>query len=118
MVHKYVKYVSEPWFSLIAVGQKTVEGRLHRNDWYTMEEGDLIQWNNSDLKLQRSVQTVIVKKETYNTVEQYLEHQGLLSTVPSVVQIQDAVSIYRSFWTTEDEHRYGVVALTLRLCSL
>lgn len=33
MVKLYRKNIGEPWFSLIAVGCKTIEARLNQGDW-------------------------------------------------------------------------------------
>lgn len=40
---KYLEHVSEPWFSLILLGLKTVEGRLNKGRFHDMKEGDIIQ---------------------------------------------------------------------------
>ena len=44
----YKKHISKPRFTLIATSCKTVEGRLHYDDWEKMHEGDIIEWYNLD----------------------------------------------------------------------
>jgi ASC-1-like (ASCH) protein len=40
---KYNKSVSEPWFSLISLGIKSIEGRLDKGDFQNMAIGDLVK---------------------------------------------------------------------------
>ena len=46
---KYVKNLSEPWFSLIHEGEKTIEGRLNKGDFANMVVGDIIVFTNNEL---------------------------------------------------------------------
>jgi len=40
----YTENVSEPWFSLISLGLKTVEGRKNKGRFATMKPGQIIKW--------------------------------------------------------------------------
>ena len=42
--------ISEPWYSLIQAGTKSVEGRLAKSRFAEIQTGDLIRWTNDDLK--------------------------------------------------------------------
>ena len=42
---EYKKHLSEPWFSLIKLNLKTVEGRLNKGDFSKMNIGDTIIFN-------------------------------------------------------------------------
>ena len=57
MVKLYRKHLSDPWFSLMAVGYKTVEGRLNQGDWSSIQECDQIDWFNDDFGLKREFRT-------------------------------------------------------------
>ena len=50
---KYKKNVSEPWFTLISLGIKTIEGRLNKGDFKEINEGDVIKWTNNDFNFTR-----------------------------------------------------------------
>ena len=63
---KYIKNLSEPWFSLIKIGKKKVEGRLNKGDFSLMKIGDIIQWDNDSLGFKRSFITKIKKINHYN----------------------------------------------------
>lgn len=49
----YEKNLSEPWFSLIKLKIKTVEGRLNKGDFANMNIGDSIVFTNNELGFER-----------------------------------------------------------------
>lgn len=111
----YKKHISEPWFSLIAVGCKTVEGRLHHDDWEKMRQGDIIEWYNLDYTpiLDRELKTIILSKKVYPSFESYLTNEGMQKTLPSIKNINDGLKIYYNYYKPEDEKKFGVVAIQL-----
>ena len=115
----YKKHLSEPWFSLVAVGCKTVEGRLHQDDWERMQEGDLIDWYNLDFTpfIDRQFRTVITRKTNYPNFNIYLSNEGLNQVVPTIKNTDDALKIYYTYYKPEDEKKFGVVALQLKIVS-
>ena len=68
----FTENVSEPWFSLILLGLKTVEGRKNKGRFKDMKVGDIVEWKNNDFK-PRSVLTEIIGKAEYPTFKEYLE---------------------------------------------
>ncbi len=111
---QYKENVSEPWFSLISLGLKTVEGRKNKGRFKTMQIGDLIEWTNDDFK-PRSVLTRIIRKTKYKTFEQYLKNEGLNKCLPGMPTIDHGLSVYFKYFTKEDETEYGVMAIELEL---
>ena len=110
----YKQHVSEPWFTLIKLGLKTVEGRKNKGLFKEMKIGDIIEWNNEDF-YKRSIKTEIVYKKIYKTFPEYLKSEGLKNCLPGVDNIKEGVSIYYKYYTKEDEAKYGVVAIKLKL---
>ena len=47
------EHLSEPWFTLISLGLKTCEGRLHKHRFKDYKIGDIIKWWNNDFVLQK-----------------------------------------------------------------
>jgi hypothetical protein len=62
----FTENVSEPWFSLILLGLKTVEGRKNKGRFTDMKIGDIVEWKNNDFK-PRSVLTRVTGKAEYPT---------------------------------------------------
>ena len=113
----YVENVSEPWFTLISLGLKTIEGRKNRGKFKDMQIGEIIEWTNSDFK-PRNVFTRIVKKNTYKTFKEYLETEGLDKCLPGIPSIEHGLSVYYKYYTKEDENEFGVVAIGLEKIEL
>jgi ASC-1-like (ASCH) protein len=109
------KHLSEPWFSLIMIDSKTIEGRLNQGDWAEMREGDKIDFYNEDFGFKREYRVVIVSKKVYPSFETYLRSEGLHKTLPSIQKIEDGLKIYRLFYKQEEEMKSGVVALELKV---
>lgn len=112
--HKHIEHVSEPWFTLISLGLKTVEGRKNKGKFKEMKVNDLIEWRNNDFN-PRTVVTRITKKNTYTTFEDYLRQEGLENCLPGIKDIQDGKSVYFKYYTKEQEQQYGVVAIGLKV---
>jgi ASC-1-like (ASCH) protein len=116
MEPKYVENLSEPWFTLIQLGLKTVEGRKNKGKFKEMKVGDIIEWKNEDFKL-RSFLTQITGKAEYPNFKTYLEMEGLEKCLPNMEKygIEHGLSVYYKYYTKEDEKAFGVVAIRLKV---
>ena len=128
----YIESILEPWFSLILLGLKTVEGRRNKGKFKEMKVGDIIQvgnkygmvtdiiqWNNFNFR-PRSVLTRVTGKTEYPTFKEYLEKEGLDKCLPGMEKlgseklgIEHGLSIYYKYFTKEDEKEFGVVAIRM-----
>jgi ASC-1-like (ASCH) protein len=111
----YTKHLSEPWFSLIKIGCKKCEGRLNKGDFSEMNKGDFIIFTNNDFDFPRSFRCKITSIHNYNSFQNYLESETLEKCLPGIDTIEEGVSIYYKYYTTEDENRYKIKALRLRV---
>lgn len=114
MEPKYREHLSEPWFSLIALGLKTVEGRKNKGIFKDMAIGDVIEWHNEDFK-PRSIITRVSRKTLYNTFREYLETEGLQRCLPGMPSVEHGLSVYFKYFTKEQEREFGVMAIELEL---
>lgn len=110
----YKENVSEPWFSLISLGLKTVEGRRNKGRFKDMKVGDIVEWSNNDF-LPRKVLTRIISKAEYPSFAEYLETEGLNKCLPGIPDLETGLSVYYKYFTKEDEKEFGVVAITIEL---
>ena len=111
---KYIENVSEPWFTLISLGLKTVEGRKNKGRFKEMQVGEIIEWTNNDFN-PRSTLTRITRKQEYNTFKEYLETEGLDKCLPGITSLDNGLSVYFKYFTKEDEKEFGVIAIGLEL---
>ena len=110
----YEKNLSEPWFTLIKIGKKKVEGRLNKNSFAQMNIGDTITFKNKDFNLTREFTVTITKKSLYRSFEEYLTTEKLKRCLPGIDNIKDGVAIYHSFYSPQDEKKYQVVAIKVK----
>ncbi len=135
----YNEHLSEPWFTLVLLGLKTVEGRLYKNRFTTYKVGDVVKWYNNDFtgnnkqnecigqicenkslknsansEYDRSVFTEITKITMYSTFKEYLECEGLQNCLTGMSDIEHGLNVYYKYYTKEDERTYGIVAFTLK----
>jgi ASC-1-like (ASCH) protein len=112
----YTDNVSEPWFSLILLGLKTVEGRKNKGRFKEMKVGDIVEWTNDNF-MQRSILIRITGKAEYSTFREYLETEGLDKCLPGMEKfgIDQGLSVYFKYYTKEDEKEFGVVAIRMEL---
>lgn len=110
---KYSKHLSQPWFECIFNGSKTVEGRLNKGDFGKMEIGDEIEFYNDKSKY--TVEVVNVKY--YKTFKEMITKEKLKNVLPTsdITKIKDGVKVYHSFYSPEDEKKYGIVAIHIKV---
>ena len=87
------EHLSEPWFSLISLGLKTVEGRINKGKFQQMQIGDIIEWNNEDF-LERKILTKVIGKIEYKSFTEYLETEGLDKCLPGMPSLAHGLSVY------------------------
>lgn len=107
-------HLSEPWFTLISMGHKTVEGRKNKGVFKDMKIGEVITWFNDDFN-HREIKTKVIRKTEYKTFRKYLETEGLDKCLPGIPTMEHGLSVYFKYFTHEDELNYGVIAIELEL---
>lgn len=111
----YIKHLSEPWFSLVRLGIKTVEGRLDKKSFKCLMVGDIIVFRNDDFGFQRSCQVEIQKITKYQTFEHLLIDKHLDNCLPGIDTLENGVKVYLHYFDKDDELEFGVLALDIKL---
>jgi len=106
----YEKNLSEPWFSLIQLKCKTVEGRLNKGDFANMKVGDIIIFANNELGFERKFEAKIKEINNYDNFEQYLQTETLAKCLPTIGNIEDGLKVYYKYYSQEDEEKYKIRA--------
>lgn len=109
------KDISEPWFSLIKVGLKTVEGRLNKGDFASLIKGDCIKVVNTKLGFMRNYIIKITSIHKYTSFKEYLEKEKLEKCLPGIDTIEDGVKVYYKYYSKEDEEKYKIVAIRFKI---
>lgn len=106
---KYKNHRSEPYFTFLKNGQKTIEGRVKEGKYAKILPGDLIDvFNNEETDL---VKVVVKRVADYASIKEMLTIEPIEKVLPDVETVDQGVEVYRKFYTPEEEQRYGVVAI-------
>lgn len=99
--------VQEPYFSFIKNGQKTVEGRLAKEKFTALKNGDFLLING-ELKKE------VVEVSIYKTFSDMIIMEGVKNVIPDAGGLEEAVNAYYKFFTKEDESSLGVCAIKIK----
>jgi ASC-1-like (ASCH) protein len=107
----YEKNLSEPWFSLMKLGMKSVEGRLNKGDFAKMNIGDSIIFTNNELGFERKFKIEIKNISYYDNFRIYLENETIEKCLPGIDNIEDGINVYYKYYNKSDELEYKIKAL-------
>ena len=111
----FEKNLSEPWFSLVKLNIKSVEGRLNKGDFANMKVGDCILFTNNELGFERKFTTEIKKINCFDNFEEYLENETLERCLPGIDNMEDGLNVYYKYYSKEDEMKYKIKAFTFEI---
>ncbi|MEK7498020.1 MAG: ASCH domain-containing protein [Patescibacteria group bacterium] len=112
---KYHNHRAEPYFTFLKNGKKTIEGRI-RKGWYrNVKPGDqIVVYNEEETD---SLGTVVKRVTKYKSVKDMLINESIKKLLPDIDTIDQGIKIYRKFYTPEQEHEFGVVAIEVEIYS-
>ena len=106
MAVTFRKHVGEPWFTYIREGKKKYEGRIFKNEWKSIKDGDIIIFYNGGNEVPVKVTTSLLF-DNFTAAFQYLDEELL----PGVNDTKEANKIYKEFFPLNDIEKYGVIAV-------
>nr|WRJ69858.1 ASCH domain protein [Oceanusvirus sp.] len=108
------KHLSEPWFSLVATGKKTYEGRLGTNrDFSEAPVGTVVTWHNDDLGFERTVRVKITGKSRYPSFAAMIRDKGVDKVLPTVPASKGS-DVYRQFYPDDRVKQAGVLCIRMK----
>lgn len=110
---KYHNHRTEPYFTFLKNGQKTIEGRV-RKGWYrNVKPGDEIEVYNEE---EMDKVLVLVKRVAqYQSIREMLAKEPIKKLLPDVDTVEQGVNVYRKFYTLEQEQQFGMVAIEVEI---
>jgi ASC-1-like (ASCH) protein len=106
----------------ILLGNKTIEGRLGKPKFLKLRVGDELNLREDiweDNKITESIPNRAIIKITqllyFETLIEMLESIDITKLIPTLNSPEDALAVYRKFYSEEDEEEYGVIAITFEL---
>lgn len=109
----YKNHRSEPYFTFLKNGKKTIEGRICEGKYAQICAGEQIQVFTNDET--DSVIVEIVRVTRYASFLEMLETEDLHKVLPDAKSVEHGAEVYRRFYSVEEEAKFGVVAIKVRL---
>ncbi len=100
--------IQEPYYSFILNGKKTIEGRLNKGKFASINIGDSIELKPEKIRF------LIVEKKIYKNFKEMMKIEGVKNVIPDKNSLDEAVNVYYKFYTKEDEQTFGVVAIRIK----
>ena len=103
-------------------GEKTVEGRLRTGKFITVRKGDRINlredfWENDRIvrSIPNRATVTVTSTQIFDSFAAMLAAVPLQDVLPSAASIDEALKMYRQFYTASQEREQGVVAVGFTL---
>jgi len=109
----------------IIAGRKTVEGRLNRSKFAEYRVGDIVKLRRdirqSDGTLQDgeldAVRVEIMAIREYKTFLEMVMAEGFEKVIPHASSAIEAADEYNKYYSAEDQAKYGVLAIEVKVIS-
>jgi ASC-1-like (ASCH) protein len=106
--------VQNVYFINIKNKKKTTEGRIAKNKYLRLKEGEKIEFISNFKK--ESIYAQVKRVNQYKTFRDMLESEGVDNMLPGVSSIEEGVKIYRSFGDYDKQVKeYGCVAIQFEI---
>ncbi|MEI6237590.1 MAG: ASCH domain-containing protein [Candidatus Saccharibacteria bacterium] len=109
----YHNHRSEPYFTFLKNGQKTIEGRLRKDKYAQIQAGDYIEV--FDTNESESVKVIVKRVAIYPSIKAMLETEDYKQLLPNAESITNGIEIYRKFYTPEQELEFGMTAIEVEI---
>jgi ASC-1-like (ASCH) protein len=100
-------HVQEPYDTFIKEGKKTVEGRLAKDKYLQLKRGEVIQING--------IKASVLSIKKYPTFKEMIKSEGIENVIPDIKELEDATNVYYKFYTKEEEAKYQVIAIRIKV---
>lgn len=103
----------EPWYSLVASRQKSIEGRVRKGKWAKIKHGDSLVVYSPNEK--DALKANVLAVRYYDSFSDLLESEEIEEVLPGVKDIETGIETYRKIYSQEDEKNFGVVAIEIEI---
>ena len=100
--------IQEPYYTFVINGQKTVEGRLNKGKFASIQKGDIFVLAPENIEFE------VIEKNIYKSFREMIESEKIENVIPDKTNIEEATKVYYKFYTKEQEEKFGVVAIKIK----
>jgi len=109
----YEVHVSEPWYTHIKEGRKTVEGRPKKGTFAQMKVNQIVKFFNR--KLNENFCAKIIEISEHKTFEEMIRSNGLENVLPGIRNIDEGIAVYMQYYDKVIESQFGVVGIKVQI---
>lgn len=107
-------------------GKKTIEGRLNTGKFAQFEPGDTIrvradlfdEYGNTVNGIADATRLEVVAVRQYPNFLELLAAEGYEKVIPYAASIEEANENYAKFYTSEEQQKYGVLAIEIKVAKI
>ncbi|MCE2982315.1 MAG: ASCH domain-containing protein [Parachlamydia sp.] len=103
-------FLQPRFYDAIRLGKKTVEGRLGKVEYLSIQKGHKIIFSKNKEPVPALLCNVH-RVNHYATFAEMLAKEGLKNVLPGTPTIEEGMKIYRKFYSEAEENHYGVAAI-------
>lgn len=111
---EYDLYLHPTYFDLIKSGEKTLKGRLFKNDKKNFNIGDVITFYKEP-ENQETMKAIILDKYRFSNFDEMAEKLKKEDLGFANSTKQEMVQVYRTIYSKEDENTYGVIVFKIKV---
>lgn len=111
----FYEQLPNPWFEYLYNGIKKWDIKLKKDDWNKVEVGQNIMYNGEINGYAKICCTKIIKIERYSNFLELIKKIPLNDIYPYISLEEDAISLFHTWYKEEDENKYGIIAIKIKL---
>lgn len=111
---RYDLHLQPIYFDLIKSGEKTLEGRLFKNDKRNYNIGDVLTFYREP-ENKNTINAIILDKFRFDNFDEMAENLKKEDLGFSNSTKQEMIDVYRGIYSKENEKKYGVVVFKIKV---
>lgn len=109
-----IKHISFPWFNYLFEERKTWDIRLKKNYWSDLIVGQSILYYGVVDNCGKVCCMRIIDIKIFDDLIELLKKIPFRDIMPDIASEKDAMSLFRKWYSAEDEKKYGIIAVNLQ----
>jgi ASC-1-like (ASCH) protein len=99
--------MQEPYKDFALKGIKTIEARLNRDKFSEIDIGDNLRLKPEGFLF------LVTDIRKYQSFKDMINAEGIERVIPDKKSAEEAISIYRKFYTEKEEKKFGILAIEI-----
>ncbi len=84
---------------------------MNRGKWANLKKGNILKMRPGNFRFK------VREIRKYKSFKEMLKKEGLKNVLPDQININKGVEVYRKYYSTQDEKKFGVLALRAEMAA-